>query len=120
MLRRRSCWFCHWPATERERETSLLSNPLTIVVVVVLWNLRSETDPTEKCEKMDLILQRVEEPLRSNSVCSRTPTLTLPYEPEEFPFFLEKKTKKRKKKNNISNIDLYFGRVSNIDTNIYM
>lgn len=69
----------------------MLSNPLTIVVVVVLWNLRSETDPTEKCEKMDLILQRVEEPLRSNSVCSRTPILTLPYEPEEFPFFLEKK-----------------------------
>lgn len=32
MLRRRSWLCCHFPATERERETSLLSNPLTIVV----------------------------------------------------------------------------------------
>lgn len=31
MLRRRSCCCCHFPATERELETSLLSNPLTIL-----------------------------------------------------------------------------------------
>ena len=30
MLRRRSCCCCHLPAMERERETSLFTNPLTI------------------------------------------------------------------------------------------
>jgi len=31
MLRRRSCWCCHLPATEREQETSLFNNPLIML-----------------------------------------------------------------------------------------
>lgn len=32
MLRRRSCCCCHFPATLRDRDTSLLTNPLTILL----------------------------------------------------------------------------------------
>jgi len=48
MLRRRSCWFCHFPETERDLDTSLFTNPL---IVGFVSSRKVAQEKMRKCRK---------------------------------------------------------------------